>query len=137
MRKLLLLLTVLAISGCGNKNAALDSKEMTTRLGVITAVELVELDQSNQNFGFSPRIEASISSDRGLTIGLGLLLSKVIVNKAAVSAVRYQIEFPNDDELTLYDDGKPLEIGDCVEVQSHPEQKTPPRILPKKVDCLR
>lgn len=137
----LLVLTVLLSIGCSASKPQIDDAEIITRIGVI-----VVKDDTNQNAvegestgTSSTSVYGSVSSGgsgSGVSIGLGVLLGSISSASSSEAPVRYDIETQEGEKVTVYYESHDFEVGDCVEVTSHPdEEKNPPVMKRKKGAC--
>ncbi len=79
-------------------------------------------------------MHASVSSGGRVSIGVGVLLSSILAGESSRQPVRYEVEFDEDDSMTIYHDSPDFAIGDCVEIRIHPDEKKHPPAM-RRVDC--
>ena len=141
MRCSILVLIILLGIGCSSSKPREDDAEVITRTGVI-----VVKDDSNQNAvegettsTSSTSVYGSVSSGSsgsGVSIGLGVLLGSLSSGDSSEDPVRYDIKTLDGETVTVYYESHDFEVGDCVEVTSHPgEEKHPPVMKRNKGAC--
>lgn len=134
MRRSILVLSVLLSIGCSTSKPTEDGAEIIKRTGVI-----VVKDDSDQNAvegestgTSSSSVYGSVSSGGsggGVSIGLGVLLGSISSGGSSKNPVRYDIETLDGETVTVYYESHDFEIGDCVEVTSHPDEKKHPPVM--------
>jgi hypothetical protein len=141
MRCSILVLIILLGIGCSTSKPRQDDAEVISRKGVI-----VVKDDANQNAvegettgNSSSSVYGSVStgsSGSGVSIGLGVLLESLSSDGSSNDPVRYDIETLDGETVTVYYESHDFEVGDCVEVTSHPdEEKYPPVMKRIKGAC--
>ncbi len=138
MRYLPFLLAALLLSACSSKMTAEERAQIITRNGVIAAKEDASVDdveRATQTRGRTS-VYGSVSSGGGVSIGLGFLLSSIGSGGSTPQPVRYEIDFVGGGQMTIYHDSRDFEVGDCVEISAHPdEKKYPPKMRRNKGGC--
>ncbi len=134
MRNVAIALTLLLAVGCGSKSARDDAAGVITREGTIVAREQVSTDEARDNVNTRTSVHATISSGGGVAIGIGVLLSSILGGESSREALRYEVEFDEDDSMTIYHDSPDFAVGDCVEIRVHPDEKKHPPTM-RRVDC--
>lgn len=136
MRYSILLLSALFLFGCSSKNASEDSADIITKIGVITAREDASMNDIEKDARTRTSVYGSVSSGRGISIGLGFLLSDIFSGSSDQQLVRYEVDLKDGGQFTIYDDSLDFEVDDCVEITVHPdEDKYPPTMKRKKGAC--
>ena len=118
MRVQAMLLSLALLTACAASNPAEDEAEFVTHIGVITAREVVEIENTGSESKVSTGVSASVSSGGGFSIGLGFLLSPLFNKSPEKEPVRYQVELIDGETLTVYHDSDVFEVGDCVEISA-------------------
>ena len=138
MRYPIIFLTALLLFGCSSKSAREGDAEIITRIGVIAAREDVSMDDVERDTGTRGRtsVYGSISTGGRVSIGLGFLLSPFTSGGSEPQPVRYEIDLIDNGQMTIYHDSRDFEIGDCVKIIVHPdEKKHPPTMKRNKGGC--
>ena len=125
---------LLLLAGCGAKSARDDAAGVITRTGTIVAREHVSSDEARDNVGTRTSVHASVSSGGRVSIGIGVLLSSILAGDSSRQPLRYEVEFDEDDSMTIYHDSPDFAVGDCVEIRVHPDEKKHPPAM-QRVDC--
>jgi hypothetical protein len=132
MRVVAILLSLALLSACATGKPAPGGAEFVTRIGVITGKEVVEPEEAGVESGVSTGAAVSMSSDTGLSIGIGWLLP-LFSSSAETVPVRYHLRLLDGEQITVYHDSDRFEVGDCVEVSSLAgDDKNPP--LMKRIE---
>ncbi len=135
MRTGIYLLTLLLLLGCGSKKAAIDEADIITRVGVITAKEVVSIDEVKRDSNTRTNVYFSVSSGGGVAVGIGVLLSSFVGNKD-IEPVRYEVKLDDGGEMTVYHDSRDFEVDDCVRIRVYPdEEKNPPSMRRDRDAC--
>ena len=134
MRLPIAILLVTLLAACGGKAAREDGPEVITRSGVIIAREQVSSDEARDNVNTRTSVYASVSSGGRVSIGIGVLLSSILAGSSSSQPVRYEVEFDDNDSMTIYHDSPDFAVGDCVEIRVHPDEKKHPPAM-RRVDC--
>jgi hypothetical protein len=141
MRCSILVLTVLLSIGCSTSKPRQDDAEVITRTGVIvvkddTSQNAVEGESTGSSRSSVYGSVSTGSSGSGVSIGLGVLLGSLSSGGSGKDPVRYDIETLAGETVTVYYESHDFEVGDCVEVTSHPdEEKFPPVMKRSKGAC--
>ncbi len=138
MRYPILLITALLLFGCSSKSPREGDAEVITRIGVVAAKEDVSMDDVEKDTGTRGRtsVYGSVSSGGGVSIGLGFLLGSFSSGSSDPHPVRYEIDLIDSGQMTIYHDSRDFEIGDCVKITVHPdEKKHPPTMKRNKGGC--
>ena len=100
--------------------------EFITRVGVITAKEVVELEQAQRQSRVTTGV--SVSSGGGVSVGIGFLVSSLFSGSSNKAPVRYHVDVIGGETITVYHESDVFQVGDCVEVSSlaNDEDKNPP-----------
>ncbi len=125
---------LLLVAGCGVKSARDDAAGVITRAGTIVAREHVSSDEARDNVNTRTSVHASVSSGGGISIGIGVLLSSILAGDSSRQPIRYEVEFDEDDSMTIYHDSPDFAVGDCVEIRVHPDEKKHPPAM-QRIDC--
>jgi hypothetical protein len=126
MRVVAILLSLALMSACVAGKPAPDGVEFVTRIGVITGKEVVEPEEAGIESEVSTGASVSMSSDTGLSIGIGWLLPLFSSSPETVP-VRYHVKLLDGEPVTVYHDSDLFEVGDCVEISSPAgDDSTPP-----------
>ncbi len=134
MRGGICLLIAVLLAGCSGKAAREDGPEVITRTGTIIAREQVSSDEARDNVNSRTSVYASVSSGGRVSIGFGVLLSSILSGESSRQPVRYEVEFDDDDSMTIYHDSPDFAVGDCVEIRVHPDEKKHPPAM-QRIDC--
>jgi hypothetical protein len=117
LRFAILLLTLMLLGGCAASKPA--ENEFVTRVGVIKGKEVVDPEQAqSSNTHVSSGI--SVSSDRGVSVGIGVLLGSLGGGSSAELSVRYHVDLMGGEQITIYHESDQFLAGDCVEIRSVP-----------------
>lgn len=140
MRIPIILLSVILLFACGSKKPqAHDKAEIITRVGVIAAREDVSMDDVERDTRSSTSVYGSVSSGSsgsGVSIGIGVLLSSIVSDGSDPEPVRYEVNLIEGGQMTIYHDSGDFEVGDCVQITVHPdEKKHPPTMQRKEGGC--
>lgn len=136
MRILILILIALLAFGCSSKKAVVEKAQAITKFGIITAKEEVDMEAVEKESRVRTSVYASVSSGGGVSIGLGFLLSPFFSSESEEDAVRYQVEFLDEGEITIYHLSHQFEVDDCVEITVYPnEDENPPTMVRSKDGC--
>ena len=136
MRFSILFLAAFLTIGCSSNKPHENKGEVITRIGVITAKEQVDLNEIEQDSNTRTSVFGSISSGGNVSIGLGFLLSPLSSSNSDSDPVRYEVELEEGNLITIYHESRDFEVGDCVEITSHPdEEKNPPLLKRNKGGC--
>ena len=104
--------------------------------GIITDKEAVDLETAESRTNVDTSIYASVSSGGGFSIGLGFLLAPFKSSESKEDPIRYEIEFLDGGEITIYHLSSLFEIDDCVEITAYPdESEEPPTMVRSKDGC--
>jgi hypothetical protein len=106
----------------------------------IAAKEDVDMDQVETGTGSTrTSVYGSISggsSGSRISIGLGFLLGGFSSGSSEPEPVRYEVDLVDGGQMTIYHDSKDFEVGDCVKITVHPdEKKYPPTMKRNKGGC--
>lgn len=134
MRPGIVALTLLLAAGCSAKSAREDAANVIVREGTIAAREQVSSDEARDNVNTRTSVYGSVSSGGRVSIGIGVMLSSILAGSSSSQPVRYEVEFDEDDSMTIYHDSPDFAVGDCVEIRVHPDEKKHPPAM-KRVDC--
>ncbi len=134
MRFAIVALILLLAAGCSAKSAREDAADVIVRDGTIVAREQVSTDEARDKVNTRTSVHASVSSGGRVSIGVGVLLSSILAGESSRQPVRYEVEFDEDDSMTIYHDSPDFAIGDCVEIRIHPDEKKHPPAM-RRVDC--
>jgi hypothetical protein len=120
---LLVMFWVMLLGGCAASKPAED--EFVTRVGVIKGKDVIDSSQSPDN---STHVSTgvSVSSDRGVSVGIGVLLGSLGGGSSAQPSVRYHVELMDGEQITIYHESDQFLAGDCVEIRSVPGNKDYP-----------
>jgi hypothetical protein len=131
MRILLLLLVAVVVGACSSKQAHEEEVEIITRTGLITVKEDVSLNDVEKDSKTRTSVYGSVSSGGGISIGLGFLLGSSS-SRSDPDPVRYEVNLQDDSKVTIYSQSRDFEVGDCVEIRSHPDEKKHPPVMKRK-----
>jgi len=107
-----------------------------TKLGTVTAKQEVSRDEVESDTRTRTSVYGSVSSGGGISIGIGVMLSQLFSGGSGGVPVRYEVDFKDGGQITIYHDSRDFEIGDCVEITVHPdENKHPPKMKRNKGAC--
>jgi|GEM_PF-1071526 len=124
-----ILMIILLLPGCGTKSSHEDDAQAIVRHGVIAAKKDVSMDQveSGTTRG-TTSVYGSISSGGGVSIGIGIgvLLSSIGSGGDDKKPVRYDIDLPDGGQITVYNESRDFEVGDCVAITIYPDEKKHP-----------
>ena len=120
---LLVMFWVMLLGGCAASKPAED--EFVTRFGVIKGKEVVDSEQA-QSSNTHVSTGVSVSSDRGVSIGIGVLLGSLGSGLSAESSVRYHVDLMDGEQITIYHESDQFLAGDCVEIRSVPGNESYP-----------
>lgn len=135
MRIGIYLLTVLLLLGCGSKKPAFDEADIITKTGVITAKEVVSMDEVKRSSNTRTNVYFSVSSGGGVAVGIGVLLSPWMASKE-IEPVRYEVKLNDGGEMTVYHESRDFEVDDCVKIRIYPdEEKNPPSMRRDRDAC--
>jgi len=137
MRYSIILISTLLVFGCSSKSAQEADAEVITRVGIIAAKEMVDMDQVETDTGSRrTSVYGSISTGGRVSIGLGFLLGGFSSGSSDPEPVRYEVNLVDDGQMTIYHDSQDFEVGDCVKITVHPdEEKHPPTMKRNKGGC--
>jgi len=126
MRSSLLLLILLLLSGCAASKPSED--EFVSRIGVITAKQVIDPEQA-QGSRRNTSVSASVSSDRGVSVGFGVLLGGIGSSASVRPTVRYQVELTDGEKIEVDHESDQFLVDDCVEIRMVPgNDKYPPQM---------
>jgi len=133
LRSAILLLTVILLGACATSKPAED--EFVTRVGVITGKDVIDNSQpSNSSTHISTGV--SVSSDRGVAVGIGVLLGSLGGGSTTETSVQYHVDLMDGEQITIYHDSDQFLAGDCVEIRFVPENENyPPQMKRIAGDC--
>ena len=134
MRAPVLALSLLLVAGCGAKHARDDAADVIVRDGTIVARQHVSSDEARDNVNTRTSVHATISSGGGVSIGIGVLLSSILSGDSSRQPLRYEVEFDEDDSMTIYHDSPDFAVGDCVRIRVHPDEKKHPPAM-QRIAC--
>ena len=138
MRLAIFLLTVLVTLGCSNKQSNADHGEPIVKYGIITDKEAVDLESAESHTNVDTSVYASISSGGSFSIGLGFLLAPFKSSEVKEDPIRYEVEFLDGGEITIYHLSSLFEVNDCVEITAYPdESEEPPTMVRSKDGCTQ
>ena len=121
---------------CSSKQAQQAEAEIITKIGVIAAREEVSMDEVERGTRGRTSVYGSVSSGGGVSIGIGFLLGAFSSGGSDPEPVRYEIDLLDGGQMTIYDDSRDFEVGDCVKIRLHPdEKKHPPEMQRNKGGC--
>lgn len=137
MRFSIILISTLLVFGCSSKSSQETDAEVIVKVGTIAAKEDVDMNQVETGTGSTrTSVYGSISSGGRVSIGLGFLLGGFSSGSSDPEPVRYEIDLVDDGQMTIYHDSKDFEVGDCVKITVHPdEKKYPPTMKRHKGGC--
>ncbi len=140
MRFSIILLATLLVFGCSSKSPQESDAEVIVKVGTIAAKEDVDMDQVETGTGSTrTSVYGSISggsSGSRISIGLGFLLGGFSSGSSEPEPVRYEVDLVDGGQMTIYHDSKDFEVGDCVKITVHPdEKKYPPTMKRNKGGC--
>ena len=119
------------LSACATGRPAPADTEFVTRIGVITGKEVIEPEEAGESQA-STGVSASMSSDTGLSIGIGWLLP-LFASSPETIPVRYHVKLLDGEKITVFHDSNRFEVDDCVEISSLAgDDKNPP--LMKRIE---
>jgi hypothetical protein len=132
MRVVAILLSLALMTACATGKPAPGGAEFVTRIGVITGKEVVEPEEAGIDRGISSGAAVSMSSDTGLSIGIGWLLP-LFASSPETIPVRYHVKLLDGEKITVFHDSNRFEVDDCVEISSLAgDDKNPP--LMKRIE---
>ena len=135
MRSPLILLLALLLLACSSKQPQ-EQGDVVTRVGVIAAREDVSMEDVEKGTRGHTSVYGSVSSGGRVSVGIGFLLGAFSSGGSDPDPVRYEINLLDGGQMTLYDDSRDFEVGDCVEITVHPdEKKHPPEMKRNKGGC--
>ena len=127
MRYPLLLLTLVLLSGCAASKPS--EYEFVTRIGVITAKQVIDPEQAQGGRRSNTSVSASVSSDRGVSVGFGVLLGGIGSSSSTRPTVRYQVELTDGEAISVEHESDQFLVDDCVEIRMVPgNDKYPPQM---------
>lgn len=136
MRVFAILLSLVLASACATGKPSSDQAELVTRIGVITGKDVVEPEEGGSDSRISTGVSASMSSDTGLFIGFGVLLSPLFGAASESVTARYHVKLQNGEQETVLYDSDLFQVGDCVEISSPAAGgKNPPRMKRVEGGC--
>jgi hypothetical protein len=118
MRYPLLLLTLVLLSGCAASKPSED--EFVTRIGVITAKQIIDPEQAQGGRRTNTSASVSVSSGRGVSVGFGVLLGGVGSSSSLGPTVRYQVELMDGEKIEVNHESDQFLVDDCVEIRMVP-----------------
>ena len=125
------LLVLATVAGCANADLA---REYRPQSGVVTAVEVVDVDRIEGRSGARSRVYIGIGSG-GSSAGIGLRLPLGDEDDRR-EVVRYEIDLVDDGPIVVYHPRRQFEIDDCVLLRIHPNaERYPPKIQGISDDC--
>jgi hypothetical protein len=116
MRPAIMLLTLALLYGCATSKPS--EADFVTRIGVIVAKEVVDLEAGNSNTRTNTSVSVGASSGGGFAIGLGFLLSPSSRSSDENPPVRYRVELLDGEQMTVFHESNLFEVEDCVEITS-------------------
>ena len=116
MRSAIMLLTLAFLYGCATSQPS--EADFVTRIGVIVAKEVVDLEAGNSNTRTNTSVSVGASSGGGFAIGLGFLLSPSSRSSDENPPVRYRVELMDGGQMTVFHESNLFEVEDCVEITS-------------------
>lgn len=132
MRPVILLLTLILLQGCAASKPAED--EFVTRIGVIRGKDVIDSGQGRSNSRVSTGV--SVSSDRGVSVGIGVLMGTFGTGSSAKPLVRYHIELTDGEKMTVNHESDQFLAGDCVEIRLVPgNEDYPPQMKRIAAGC--
>lgn len=142
MRRSILILSVLLSVGCSTSKPTEGGAEIIKRTGVIVVKDdsdqnAVESESTGTSRSSVYGSVSSGSSGSGMSIGLGVLLGSISSAGSSKSPVRYDIETEDGETVTVYYESPDFEVGDCVEVTSHPDEKKYPPVMKRTKDACQ
>lgn len=137
MRFSFILISTLLVFGCSSKSPQETDAEVIVKVGTIAARQDVDMNQVETGTGSTrTSVYGSISSGGRVSIGLGFLLGGFSSGSSDPEPVRYEIELVDGGQMTIYHVSKDFEVGDCVKITVHPdEKKYPPTMKRNKGGC--
>lgn len=133
MRYPILLLTVLLVFGCSSKSTHEDSAAAIVKSGMIKTKENVSRDDVEADSNVNTSVYASFSSGGRVSIGLGFLFFPFTSSSSDEELVRYQVDFEDGGQITIYHESRNFQVDDCVEITVYPdEEKEPPKMVRKQ-----
>jgi hypothetical protein len=137
MRYSILLLSSLLLLACSSREPQVAPADIIHKTGLIVSKENVSMDAVESDTRTTTSVHASISSGGHVSIGLGILLSKFLSgDDTKPSPVRYEVEFTDGGQITIYHDSRDFEVDDCVEIRVHPDKdRYPPTMKRNKGGC--
>ncbi len=134
MRIGIYLLTLVVLLGCGSNKAPVEVADVITRVGVITAKEVVSIDEVRRNTHTS--VYVSATSGGSVAVGIGVLLGSWMSGGSDVEPVRYEVRLEDGGEMTVYHESPDFEVDDCVRIRIYPdEEKDPPSMRRDRDAC--
>jgi hypothetical protein len=127
MRSAIILFTVALLCACATSKPT--DEDYVTRVGVIKSREVVDLEQARSKSRVNTSVSASVSSGSGVSIGLGFLLSGLSGGASEKPSVRYSIELPTGEEITVYHESDQFQVGDCVKIRTLPGDDARPPMM--------
>ncbi|MCP4876787.1 MAG: hypothetical protein GY896_15110 [Gammaproteobacteria bacterium] len=136
MRHLILLSITLLAVACSSRTVHENQADIITRTGAIIAKEDVNLNEVEAESRVNTSVHASVSTGRGVSIGLGFLLSPFFSADDDSKPVRYEVDLQDGGQITIFHESRDFEVDDCVEITSFPdEQEHPPTMKRNKDGC--
>ena len=129
MRILILMLGLALLQGCASRGGG-DDAELITRVGVITAREVVDAEEIHRHRQVTTGVSVSSGTGgSGVSIGLGFLFSPWSSSSSSRPPVRYQVELLDGEQVTVYHESDLFEVDDCVEITSRADDDRDPPIM--------
>ena len=136
MRHTIVVILTLLLIACSSKQAQEEEAKIITKTGVIAAREEVSMDDVERGTRGRTSVYGSISSGGRVSIGIGFLLGAFSSGSSDPEPVRYEINLLDGGQMTIYEDSRDFEVGDCVTIRLHPdEEKHPPEMKRNKGGC--
>ena len=127
MRYPLLLLTLVLLYGCAASKPSED--EFVTRIGVITAKQVIDPEQAQGGSRTNTSASVSVSSGRGVSVGVGVLFGGIGSSSSARATVRYQVELKDGEKIEIDHESDQFMVDDCVEIRMVPgNDEYPPQM---------
>lgn len=132
----ILLVIALLISGCSAKKSVRNDAGSMGITGVIIAREDADMIDFKDENRTSIGAYGGLSSGGGIGVGSGVFFSPWTSGSSTRPPMRYQVELIGGERMTVYHDSYDFQVGDCVEIDRHPDKKDrPPSMKRVKGGC--
>lgn len=117
MRYSILIAVILLALGCSSKSSREEALNAVVKHGIIVSKRDVSMDEVQTGTRGTTSVYGSVSSGGGVSIGVGIgVLLSSIGSSSKSEPVRYEIDFVDEGQITIFHSSKDFEVGDCVEI---------------------